>query len=230
MAQGDITRNCSVQRGEDFWEAEAGGSGADGQSALYMKPRVMPSLIVGVGFRRRVQLLRVRSRDQTTQPQSLGGVAKEPVSGFVLKSSRRHLYTAKGETWEMSPYALAKQTDSFSPVIVTFNEIWVEIIVRSGGKSGSHCCYYLWNVPVCQELLNAVNDHTMSSLKKQTFVSHSSEDQTPAHRPQAPTGSQAAPSEGFSGDYDFGLWFLPSGCVNRVLLCHSGERKTQGMH
>lgn len=81
------------------------------------------------------------------------------------------------------PYGLAKQADGFTPVIVTFNEIWVEIIVRSGSKSGSHCCYYLWTAYVCQELLNALSDHTMGSLKKQTFVSHSSGDQTPALSP-----------------------------------------------
>lgn len=124
------------------------------------------------------------------------------------------------------PYGLAKQADSFTPVIVTFNEIWVEIIVRSGGKSGSHCCYYLRNTYVCQELLNAVNDHTMGSLKKQTFVSHSSGDQTPAPS----RGSQAAPSEGFSGGSDFGLWFLPAGCMSPVFVCHAGEREIQGIH
>ena len=86
------------------------------------------------------------------------------------------------------PYGLAKQADSFTPVIVTFNEIWVEIIVRSGSKSGSHCCYYLWNAYVCQELLNAVNDHTMGSLKKQTFVSHSSGDQTSVPSPHQVPG------------------------------------------
>lgn len=85
------------------------------------------------------------------------------------------------------PYGLAKQADSFTPVIVTFNEIWVEIIVRSG----SHCPCYLWNVYVCQELLNAVSDHTTGSLKKQTFVSHSSGDQTPA--PQPPPGPRPPP-------------------------------------
>ena len=50
------------------------------------------------------------------------------------------------------------------------------------------------------------------------------------HQSPAPTRSQAAPSEGFSGGSDFGLWFLPAGCMSPVFGSHAGEREIQGMH
>lgn len=64
----EIVQSSWVGQSEDFWEAEAGGSGVEGQSALYTKFQVMQSFIVGVGLTRGAQLLRVRSRDKTIHP------------------------------------------------------------------------------------------------------------------------------------------------------------------
>lgn len=96
----EIVQSSWVRQSEDFLEAEAGGSGVEGQSALHTKLLSIPSFRVGGGAQMRSP---PSKGEETRQPtHSLGGMARRSQSRFVLESSRRHLYTDKCGTWEMS--------------------------------------------------------------------------------------------------------------------------------